>query len=38
MRDDIDAIRARLSCSTDVTEATPGGPGERRWPDAPALD
>lgn len=28
-RDDIDAIHAQLSCSTNSTEATPGGPGER---------
>lgn len=28
-RDDLIAIRARLRCSTNNTEATPGGPGER---------
>ncbi len=28
-RDDIDAIHANLACSTNNTEATPGGPGER---------
>ncbi len=28
-RDDLDAIHANLACSTNNTEATPGGPGER---------
>jgi hypothetical protein len=29
MRDDIDAIRAALRCSTNNTADTPGGPGAR---------
>jgi hypothetical protein len=38
IRDDIDAIRARLQCSTNVTAETPGGPGERVAPLAPPFD
>lgn len=37
MRDDIDAIRALLRCSTNNTAETPGGPGERVGPLAPGF-
>jgi hypothetical protein len=37
MREDVDALRAALRCSTNVTEATPGGPGDRVAGLAPEL-
>ncbi len=37
-RDDIDAIHARLACSTNNSEASPGGPGDRVAPYAPPFE